>query len=843
MDVTPVEVLARVRPLNPSEGNTVSTSLQIRQNTISISEQSLTCSRVYYGEDTMEHIYDSSTLKSLVKQFINGYNTSILVFGETDSGKEQVFSGSSSLTQGSMGARNGVIHTLLAKVFSELTEPSQPPLSAASSATRRTVHAEPNFTVVMKVFELIGTTCRDLVHAAHPQDRTSQPAVILKGTFAAVDGLVCRNITTAYAGIQLFEEAWKGRTMSEAIGHGHPLSTQFVILDLELKDAHLAQPLRSSLTLVCLPGAESFPDSLSSLPHHASGPTSTLVMPIRSLGHFIIQKSSDPTNVSLKPDDTSLKLIMGNVLGSNCITVAMVTLKPFVTDSNASKVLLYAKSFQKIDNFPILNTSAAQMLVLQYSAQIVQASAAASRGIHLLTGSNHSLRATTEQRDLMESLKVANANLKSENDSLKLQLLLRNERNISTSSLQRVNEECTSQSMTLMPKESTRSHNLAVTSPVVSQYHKLGVTMDADSLSKILDRELTVSKELERFKLIIEDLKMKSESYELENSELKLNVVTLTAGRDSLQSKLDEMKLTLAHLQGRVAGEEERGLQQRTTLQGKELASDLQLNHLREELRLTREELRKVDTLNKDLQLKLKSLEQEYRLRLERYICDLSSYLRQHPPSHSQTNFMETILTFVDGLLSQLAESYSEELSTVDQHLQDALSQIDRMERELNSATSGIHNLCHAIRESQMALPEEVVDKLVKVNVVHPMHSMAVVPHRGTDASSRSRKSDELMKAINATVTQVPVTMETVHPQMEKELNNLLESLLSLKVSLLKKQVDGLVQERGMLHSKRDQSVKYLQDQLEAVEREKIELSIRCTVIETELKELKNIFT
>ena len=818
MDATPLQSFARVRPLKSGEEN-VSSSLKIRQKQVIGVGQACTFADVFYGEQTVEQVFSKSA-KDLVQHCVHGYNVAVLVFGETGSEKSTFLVGNASAQVPSSSFIAAMVNTLYSEIGS----------SAQTFPERPSVQGPAEFRVSVKVYEVVGHSVRDLIQ---PSNQPHIACTCIPWS-AEVAGLARQSVSTKEEAMTAVRQAWERRTLNDGtVGETHPSSTQFVEFEVEVKSSLFAQPLSGTFTVVRLPGAEVLPSSGQNISIHSSG--SSLVTAVRSLGHYIVQLANGDVP-AIKPEDPPLRSAMGRYLAANCLTVVMATLTPYVNGTSIDKVLWYVEHFQKITNHPIQNTPAARKMFGRLATLLQPLSTrradSPDSASHSTVLSRSRVSSTREDlREQLQSLASTNAALRAENDRLKLRSVMR-------VASERREAAMESDSQVLNPTSARHSESVAVLPVSSIRQHSrqpMNTGLNMEHLKTLLDREQAISAELERLRGLADVVQQENNRLLMENGDLKLDVVSLASCRDALKLELESLRIECDHLQGQV---KEGAVSQRTGVEeGRNLLAGVQVSRLQQELLVVKKELTKVDSLNKEAHSKTKSLSASYRNRLEQYIRDVTGYLKDHPSSadiHSGEH-LTTVLDLLDAMLSQMMESYSAELRLSEAKVSALQETTFAMQNEMEQLAGSLKDVYEAVSQMDVQVPQLLLDGLMRAPVAAP-HVHTRVGKVTSSCPKPSRAKEELMKALNKTIAYAPVAMETLHPHMTTELCTLLEFLLAVKLSLLQQMVD---KEEGGDASRLDASLQLAQAQLREVRKENVTLSIRCTVAETQVKQLR----
>ena len=819
MDAVPVKIFAKVRPLQ--QGEAVTSNLQVRQKTVFAGQQSCEFSEVFYGDENPRNVLTHSDMNRLVSKCLQGFNSSLLLFGETGSGASEFLAGS-----GGQGMES-LVSAVSSALFSKIQLTSQERQSGSISGS---AHGNTDFHIALKGFEVSGACVRDL--------STSQQLSleVFKFPGSGVKGLSGSSVGSSTEVVTHFQRMWSNRTLShQSISQTLSLSMQVIVFDVLCQQPGLAGPVHSSLAILCLPGAEHLAEASSSTRQLTTRSPSASISSVRSLGHLIM-KLSQNVDTAFHPEDTPLNLIMGNYLSANCFTNVLVTLKPTVEGSVVDKVLLYANCLKQIINFPVRNSPALDRMLkaVESRSRALYQRRSASEPNVLTRPSSTSVGVPVEEQ--LRSLLAANQALKAENTQLKLQSLMHPSDRERDSSQRSAVVSRNAQSLPVVPKESTPIHSRSE-----RRFGQESGWYDADSLTMILDREHVMSRELERLRALLSALQSENQETRKENSDLKLQILSLTSREDSLQSSLAELKARCLHLQGKVKEGESFSLSHQSEEQDRAAINAAQLEKVHQDLRTTEEDLRKAEKCNKQLSAQLKRLNADYRQRLEQYIRDVTAYLRDNRSGMLPGKHLYVVLDLIDDLTSRHVESCREDLRYTNTSLELVQERERVLLEDISLLSSHIDSMYKALGE---AINGGHLDQLLSRLTPPPK------VHRGDQVQSpdfprcptKVKLGQEVLQAINKIVPAMMVAMETVQPSVEADMCSLLERFLELKLSLLKFSVE----DRGSLVNRNpgntsDPLVLGLKEQLKNVQKEKIAIQTRSQLLETEINELKKL--
>jgi len=357
-----IEAFARVRPAEMLSANEVGAGrlLQIRGNTIIAGDDSCQFAEVFGSNTDVTQVH-AAAVRPLVEMFLRGFNTCLLVYGESGSGKTHTLTGSS-LEDG----EPGLVHWIMKDLFD--TGPSALQESLGSRA--------PNtYDVQAEAFESHNELFFDLFQ---PSEKPLEVEAKEKdGTAPAVKGLSNVAITSDVDGIQLLQTAINQRDASATtFGPVHARSTSAITL--RLRQTYEDDPqnnIVSTMTILNVAGSECLCEKSEEV-HVKEGPN--LNKAVTTLSR-VVEQLSAPPDLAVQSDFGNSKLtqLCVDILGGNCKTRVLVTFRAHQSLA-LPHTLTFAQAVTKIVNYPVFGDLAARGLQRRYRRLIQTASVMSS---------------------------------------------------------------------------------------------------------------------------------------------------------------------------------------------------------------------------------------------------------------------------------------------------------------------------------------------------------------------------------------------------------------------------------------------------------------------------------
>ncbi|KAH9489306.1 Coiled-coil domain-containing protein 78 [Bulinus truncatus] len=293
-----------------------------------------------------------SSVASLVDVFMGGCNTCLLIAGETGSGKSFTMAG-----EGEFKA--GVIPLILDYIFSTLAKDNYNYVTENKKVQSR---------LCMQMFEIFNEVINDLSIlpvGSHPPVEIQENA-ILGVHLKNMTEILLKDSTQAKAH---FIQGWGRRTETTTdTGLASHNSAIFCQLSLERTFGSGHLPVKSKLTVVELPGLENLGEDTgySSLLWQGPQVNKSLV----ALSQVVNALASNPSpDRVINYNNSKLTRLLQDGLGGNCNTRALICLKPYSQSDTISSVVRFCQSLSDVINFPIVNDSSAQSLLIQERAR------------------------------------------------------------------------------------------------------------------------------------------------------------------------------------------------------------------------------------------------------------------------------------------------------------------------------------------------------------------------------------------------------------------------------------------------------------------------------------------
>ncbi|XP_033637168.1 coiled-coil domain-containing protein 78-like [Asterias rubens] len=341
-----VTVLGRACPSSGSESSSSYTSYNAQNHS--------SFSGFYQQGDTNRAIYNDAILP-MVGLLGAGFNCSLLCFGESGSGKSFTLAGEG------LG-QPGVIHMVINDLFVEVDE-----LERNGSVAH----------VKIRMYEIYSESIRDLLNPDQQGGAVCDVSVNAKhGVY--VENLTEVAVSSASTAISMFKTGWLAQN-SKATDFGEANSRTTIVVEVLLiqeRDEN-TYPYKSTFTFVDLPGAEKLATDPKALKRSEGA---LLNKSILALGNLIEELADKPdSSRCIQYDESKLTNLLRNQLGGNCNTKVIVHQKPRSDPRVTQAVLNAANYFGRIVNFCVLNDTAAQGLITQYRARLLDLQAQKGR--------------------------------------------------------------------------------------------------------------------------------------------------------------------------------------------------------------------------------------------------------------------------------------------------------------------------------------------------------------------------------------------------------------------------------------------------------------------------------
>ncbi|XP_062509510.1 kinesin-like protein KIF3A isoform X2 [Corticium candelabrum] len=452
----------------------------------------------------------------LVNKFLSGFHASLIVFGESGSGK--------SYTLGL--ERQTFEEGFLLSFFSD----------TFGTMRGRTARFE------MTMTELYSETFRDLFR---PQDAKTTSSEVIDVEYDMLRGPYMRNLTRVAVESrdqcrELFLEGLERRRNDE---REFGLVRHFSTLILTVHMSQLG--VSSTFSMFCLAGAERLVASSETIRLHEGPHLSHSILKFERLVNDLCESMSSTPRQVVRYDDSKLTQLLVDVLGGNSVTYVLCTLKP--QNSKVSEnVLRIAQRIAQIENFPIENTEDAKQLVAQYRTAVEyyktehsgrereigpsdsrRQESRGTRGTSRLAGKDHTLQLEKDVVKLREGnmrLEVTVGRLRQQYDEMS-----REKTKISSELIESEEEKMKlAQTLIDMQLEKNQSEKEAL-----ERQHQLETEiLQLKNETEILHEDIKKSSQA------AEDAEMKRKEMEVDKQELRDEHIALNAGYVSIREKL-----------------------------------------------------------------------------------------------------------------------------------------------------------------------------------------------------------------------------------------------------------------------------------------------------------------
>ncbi|XP_076813157.1 uncharacterized protein LOC143459772 [Clavelina lepadiformis] len=364
-----IDTVGRIRPPMPGE---VQLPLNVTDGKRVHGQQGGTSHsyQILYQKDATNQELFTKTVQPLLDLFIAGFNTCVLIYGESGSGKSFASAGE----QGS--AQPGIIPQAINYVVTNIQQQNSVNRESSFSPneTQSPRSNEERGRILMYHFEIYNEMIKDLMAArsslsgrnvAAPMELQYSPE---RGMFVKnLQFEVCRNPAEATSA---FWQAWLSRNVSTTdFGPANNFATYIFQLELFMMTDENPLPNRSYFTVIRLPGAEKLSEDFSRT-RVREGPTLSKSIVCFNRLTADLARQQEPERV-INYSDSKLTSLLENILGGNCKTRVICCLPPSNNKPEAmDSVLTGCGLLSQVKNYPIINDCLAQDLVTQYRTRL-----------------------------------------------------------------------------------------------------------------------------------------------------------------------------------------------------------------------------------------------------------------------------------------------------------------------------------------------------------------------------------------------------------------------------------------------------------------------------------------
>lgn len=354
-----------------------------------------------YRQDAANLDIFRSTVDDLIDYFLAGFNVSLIVMGESGSGKTFTLAGEGT-------SRAGIVPMVFDTIFTRL----QGERFLANSRVKRQ-----NASVTMGMFEVYNELIKDLLQVP------GAGSGYLELGDTAEKGTFVKNGTYIYVkdgseGASQFRQGLSRRTeQSTDYGPAQKNATTVVHIDLQMLVGENPSPNKSRFSIIELPGLEKLSDDPIQL-RLKEGPA--LSKALIALNQVVISLASHPyPDRVISYSDSKFTRLLQDELGGNCKSRAILCLKLFSSPDTVSNLLNFTTRVSQVKNFPVVNDSYAQNLFTQFRARIIDLQQ--QTGV----GPVPTAARMTNAGDVNETIRILeteNLHLKDENERLRARM-------------------------------------------------------------------------------------------------------------------------------------------------------------------------------------------------------------------------------------------------------------------------------------------------------------------------------------------------------------------------------------------------------------------------------------
>lgn len=408
-----IDSVGKVRAPKPGEGQTTllitdNTRVHAKQGGVSHNFQLL-----YKADATNQDLF-AKAVQPLLDLFIAGFNTCIIIYGESGSGKSYTMAGE----QGP-NSQPGLVPYAINYTMSELQTKAMG-LRGSIEDPQLSGRVDGDvYRLLLYQFEIYNEVITDLM--------ANRGAISGRGRYAmelehsAGEGTYIKNLEyercrTPSEALSAFWQSWQSRNVSVAdFGPVKNFSTVVFQMDLTMMTTENPLPNRSKFTVVKMPGMEKLSEDLSRT-RLREGPTlSKSVVAFNQLTADLARQQ-EPERV-INYGDSKLTSILEEMLGGNCKTRVICCLPPNNQNPDVmAAVLSGCGLLTEVRNYPILNDSLAQDLVTQYRARVD--ASLQHGGLDLGGKGGAGMLSRSELQDQLLKITTDNTQLRERNDRL-----------------------------------------------------------------------------------------------------------------------------------------------------------------------------------------------------------------------------------------------------------------------------------------------------------------------------------------------------------------------------------------------------------------------------------------
>jgi len=370
---------------------------------------------ILFQQDSSTTEIFTKTVQPLLDLFIAGFNTCVILYGESGSGKSFTMTG-----EQTGNSEPGIVPQSIGYVTNNIQKQNENNSSQRSNSFPH-VSARPfeeRARLLLYHYEIYNENIKDLL--ANRGSITTRgyngplelKSSAEKGTFVKnLQYVLCRDTTEA---VTAYWQGWSSRNNSTTeLGSAKNFSTYIMQLELYMMTDENPLPNRSVFSVIRLPGAEKLGEDLTRARLREG---SNLTRSIISFNKLTADLARQPQpNRVINYSDSKLTSILEDILGGNCKTRIICCLSSATSNKpeSLSIVLNGCGLLSQVKNYPIINDCLAQDLMTQYRTR---GSSSANYGAS--EGSGGGAMSRTELQDQLLKLTADNTQLRERNDRL-----------------------------------------------------------------------------------------------------------------------------------------------------------------------------------------------------------------------------------------------------------------------------------------------------------------------------------------------------------------------------------------------------------------------------------------
>ncbi|XP_067912544.1 coiled-coil domain-containing protein 78 isoform X2 [Heterodontus francisci] len=674
-----IDVVGRIRPAQrPEQGHSLQTSVEGKTIYTALGGGASCRFQEVFDQNTSTQEIFTRTVEPLLNVFTEGMNTCVVVFGETNSGKSYTLIGEKN-------DRSAIIPLTIDYIF--------------GAPYLQNLQATAMWSLSISMYEIYAEVLKDLLDSSGLDPATLKIACNAQdGTF--IKGLNRVIVSSVADATSIFRQGWARRTGAKTdFGPAESYATVVTQLNLLVQDRNELHPTKSTLQIIDLPGAEKLAEDKNTL-HFQEG--SLLNKALLALSQVVNNLASSPyPDRVINYSESKLTQLTQDAFGGNCKTRVICCLAPKSEAQRLAAILRTCSTLAQVKNFPVLNDYFVESLVTQYRARILALQHQSSeemgtkgRGekvntlkdqIHRLNNENVQLRDKNERLyTKLGELQGKMGQMAGSKTDLSSKLVFSEEEKLKISK-----DLIDLQIQTNKIQEQYEAENFELKNKILileNRTVELELQKDKSTHEYQMAKDRLRAVEKNRKELADEYIVLKSnymalskqhENEVAKNDELSLELLNLANSRNSLIRKqeayaksraiYDEAAAELTRVKDLVARLSSQKMKSEEVFASESERGTLERNALLG----SQSQLKEIETENSQLQLHLKELNEEYRMRLVRYIEDVTDYVGNTVKSGSDNTKPSAdhpyLKRFVDSMLKDIRSAYrsrEEQLAT-----------------------------------------------------------------------------------------------------------------------------------------------------------------------------------